>query len=295
MPENKIKTSPAAKALGDKQKSKIKNSTPKKAALKTSTTKKVAVKTEPKIASSKVTKKASPKPAKAVKTLERTVEVKTTRPAGLSVSVFGLDGAKKGTVSLPKEMFGAKINNALMAQAVRVYQVNQRQVTASTKTRGDVIGSTRKIYRQKGTGRARHGAIKAPIFVGGGVALGPHPRNFELKLSKQMKKKALFSALSQKLTDEKVFIVDATQATGKTKEVYTMLKALNVLGKKKDSNILFVSDSKNAETRAARNIGGLTVEPAQNLNTYQVLRSNALVLAKSSIEALEKAFSESSK
>src|SRR3989344_3714386 len=83
-----------------------------------------------------------------------------------SVPVFNLSGKKKGSVELPKEIFGAKVNEKLLAQAVRVYLVNQRQGTASTKTRGEVAGSTRKIYRQKGTGRARHGAIKAPIFVG---------------------------------------------------------------------------------------------------------------------------------
>ncbi len=222
--------------------------------------------------------------------VKKTVTVKSVeKNSGLTLPVYGLTGDKKGTVSLSKEIFGAKVNDVLMAQAVRVYLVNQRQGTASTKTRGEVIGSTRKIYRQKGTGRARHGAIKAPIFVGGGIALGPHPRNFELKLSKQMKKKALFSALSAKATGQKIFVVDVAAASGKTKEVYQMLKSLELL-QKNNSKVLLVLDMKSASAQAARNLDGVSVEPAQNLNTYQVMNSNYLVFAKDAIEQVEKVF-----
>lgn len=215
--------------------------------------------------------------------------VKTAKEGAFSLSVYALDGSKKGTVTLSKEIFGEKPNDKLMAQAVRVYLVNQRQGTASTKTRGDVTGSTRKIYRQKGTGRARHGAITAPIFVGGGVAFGPHTRNFELKLSKQMRKKALFSALSQQLSSEKVFAIDAS-AAAKTKEIFGLFSKLNFLGRDKKANkVLFVINEKNA-ARASRNIKGANVMPAQNLNTYEVLNSNYVVFDKNSIETLEKTF-----
>jgi len=176
-----------------------------------------------------------------------------------------------------------------MAQAVRVYLVNQRQGTASTKTRGEVAGSTRKIYRQKGTGRARHGAIKAPIFVGGGIAMGPRPRKFELKLSKQMRRKALFSALSFKLEEEKVSAVDAAVLTGATHEIYNLFKTLKLTNKKGADKILFVADNQGA-IRASANIKGVRIIPAHSVNTYEVLNSNYLILAKDSIQKMKEVF-----
>src|SRR3989344_1873864 len=101
-------------------------------------------------------------------------------------------------MALPKEIFGQEVNTKLLAQAMRVYMTNLKKFTASTKTRGEVRGSTAKIYRQKGTGRARHGAITAPIFVGGGIVFGPKPRKVVLDLPKKMKKAALLAALSDK-------------------------------------------------------------------------------------------------
>lgn len=210
---------------------------------------------------------------------------KTAKTGGLIVPVYGLTGKKKGTTTLPKEIFGAKVNPVLMAQAIRVYLVNQRQGTASTKTRGEVNKTTAKWYRQKGTGRARHGAKSAPIFVGGGIAFGPRPRHFELKISKQMRRKALFSALSEKLANNQVFVVDVDAASGKTKEIFNMFKTLNLLGKVK-SKMLFVRGEEGEAARAARNIDGLNIEPAQNLNAYEVLNSNSLVFAKDAIAKL---------
>src|SRR3990167_9301765 len=110
----------------------------------------------------------------------------------VKLTIYSAKGIRKGSTNLPNN-FVEKINLPLMAQAVRVYEDRQHPGLAKAKTRGEVTASTRKIYRQKGTGGARHGAISAPIFRGGGIAFGPKPRNFELKLSKQMKKKALFS------------------------------------------------------------------------------------------------------
>ncbi len=210
----------------------------------------------------------------------------TPKSGGLSLSVYSLKGEKKGSVTLSKEVFGARVNPSLMAQAVRVYLVNQRQGNASTKTRGEIHASTKKIYRQKGTGRARHGAISAPIFVGGGVALGPHPRIFELKLSKAMKRKALFSALSEKLSANGIFVVDVDQASGKTKEIAGLLKTLNVLNKK-DSNILFIAGDKTEAKKAARNIRGVIAEAVHSLNTFTVLNSKSLVFAKDAVEKIE--------
>ena len=178
-----------------------------------------------------------------------------------------------------------------MAQAVRVHLANQRQGTASTKTRGQVTGSTRKIYRQKGTGRARHGSIKAPIFVGGGIVFGPSPRDFSLKLSKQMRRKALFSALSQKFVNERILVVDVNGASGKTKEIYQMFKSLNLLGKKgKVGKILFVSGANALTKQAAKNIEGVKIEPAKSINTYDVLSNNHLVIVKNALADIESTF-----
>src|SRR3989344_7204583 len=121
---------------------------------------------------------------------------KAKKSGSLTVPVYEISGKEKGSLSLPKEAFSVDVNKALLAQAVRVYQSNQRQGTASTKTRGEVVGSTRKIYRQKGTGRARHGDIKAPIFVGGGVAHGPKSANYRKSISQKMRRIALLGALS---------------------------------------------------------------------------------------------------
>ena len=211
----------------------------------------------------------------------------TVRSAGLNVPVYSLAGTKKGTASLPKEIFGAKVNENLMAQAVRVYLVNQRQGTASTKTRGEVTASTRKIYRQKGTGRARHGAITAPIFRGGGIAFGPKPRNFELKLSKQMKKKALFSALSSRLLDEKIAVVDLAGLSGKTKEVASLFRKLNILDKR--NKVLFVTDDA-VERKTARNMRSVNVDSVHSINTYEVLNNNFIVLSKNCPPKMEEVF-----
>lgn len=227
------------------------------------------------------TKNLKPKIAKQIRA--------TGKTSGFSLPVYSLAGTKKGTITLPKEVFGAKVNNKLMAQAVRVYLVNQRQGTASTKTRGEVRGSTRKIYRQKGTGRARHGAITAPIFVGGGITFGPRPRKFELKMSKQMRRKALLSALSQKLSEDRIRVVDVNGASGKTKQIYGMLKVLELINKKREGKILFVVSS--AETkRGVRNIESVEVSPATSMNTYVVLNNNHLVFAKEAIGELENLF-----
>src|SRR3972149_4980450 len=118
------------------------------------------------------------KTVKAVKAVKATVTEEVDSAKGIRTSVVGLDGKSAGSITLPQALNNAKINRQLMAQAVRVYLANQRVGNASTKTRGEVEGSTRKIYKQKGTGRARHGAIRAPIFVGGGVVFGPQPPEY---------------------------------------------------------------------------------------------------------------------
>src|SRR3989344_9213810 len=165
-------------------------------------------------------------------------------------------------MALPKEIFGQEVNKKLLAQALRVYMTNQKTFTASTKTRGEVRGSTAKIYRQKGTGRARHGAIRAPIFVGGGITFGPHPRKVRLNLPQKMKKSALLSALSSKMVDKKILGISGLEkASGKTKEVAKLLEKLSI------KNALFVTDEKiDHIVRAVRNIPKISVQTVNMLN-----------------------------
>ncbi|HSX40493.1 MAG TPA: 50S ribosomal protein L4 [Candidatus Saccharimonadales bacterium] len=222
----------------------------------------------------------------------KTKDVKVVaKPAksGLTVDVFDTKGKMAGKVSLTPEIFGAKINTALMSQAVRVYLANQRAGSAHTKSRGEVNLTKAKAWRQKGTGRARHGAKSAPIWVGGGIAHGPKPHDFSLKLSKKMKRLALFSALTSKKTDGEIKIV-AGFATLQPK-TKIMAKTLSSLDSAKKRKVLLVLPAKNDTIeRGARNIEGVTIKNANLLTTYDVLNTKMLLLMKESLETLEKTF-----
>lgn len=241
--------------------------------------KKPAVKVSKKIAE----KKVAPKIAKAV-----SKPAKTT--VNLSVSVYGLDGKVAGKVSLAQEIFGETVNKKLLTQAIRIYQANKRQGNASTKTRGEVDGSTRKIYRQKGTGKARHGSLRAPIFVKGGIVHGPKSRDFSLDFPKKMRRKALFSALSSKLQDGELKVLTGFEKIKpKTKEFAQVLK--NLAFEEGKRNMLFVApDNFDNAKRAARNVEGIKNTSAQRLNVLDVLSSKHLLFTKESVMDLEKYF-----
>lgn len=210
----------------------------------------------------------------------------------LRADVFDLKGKVVETIDLPKEIFGQKENAKLIAQAVRVYAANKRSGTASTKTRGEVTGSTRKIWRQKGTGRARHGDIKAPIFVHGGVAFGPKPRDFHLILPQKMRRIALFTSLSEKLRDGNMTIVAGIKSIEpKTKMMVSVLRAL--FPQKKEERTLFVLDKEDKTTnvvRAVRNIKGIEITRFHTLNAYDVLVAGRILFTKEAIESLGKQF-----
>lgn len=238
-----------------------------------------------------VKKEVKPVAKAAVKKTEAKVAPVKKVEATLSVALFDQLGREKGLVKLPESVFGAKINNALMAQAVRVYLANQRMGSAKTKTRGQVDGSTRKIYQQKGTGRARHGGIRAPIFVGGGIAHGPRTKDFSLNLSAKMRKASVLSALSLIAKEGKVKVI-AGFATldGKTKPV---AKAFLEMGLKK--TLLVLPEHLEKVFRASRNIDRVTVRQASLLNTYDVLNSGTLVLMQEALPVLEKMLEKSLK
>lgn len=192
---------------------------------------------------------------------------------------MGIDGKPTGKMTLPGELFAAKVNKSLLAQAVRAYLANQRQGGASTKTRGQVEGSTRKIYRQKGTGRARHGAIRAPIFVGGGIVFGPKPRDYHLDLPKKMKRAALTSALTNALGEGKMMVVSGLSGVEKTKIMAKTLQNIGAAG----STLLVVSQGAGAVIRAARNIEGVDILPIQNLHAYSVISHQRIVFMKEAL------------
>ncbi|MCL5970824.1 MAG: 50S ribosomal protein L4, partial [Patescibacteria group bacterium] len=233
---------------------------------------KIASKNSKVKAETKETKKITKKVTK----LEAAVPVETktaSKKAAKSVKaeVYDVKGKVVETMDLPGDVFGAKINEKLLAVAVRVYLANQRRGTVSTKSRGEVKGSSRKIYKQKGTGRARHGSLRAPIFVHGGVAFGPTPRDFSLKLSKKMRKAALFAALSSKIKNDKIKIISGLEKISpKTKEMANVIKNLD-LSKKK--TLLVLPKREENIDRAARNLENVDIALASSLNAYSVLQA----------------------
>lgn len=249
--------------------------TAKKAVVKAQKTSKAAVKVAKVVAPKKV-EKAPKATAKA--------EVKVARTGGTLVAdVIGVDGKKAGTMSVPKDVFGVRVNKQLLAQAIRVYLANQREGAAQVKTRGNVEGSTRKIYRQKGTGKARHGSIRAPIFVGGGIVFGPETRDYTLKMPSQMKRKALVSALTQQFKDGKIVIMDGLSTLApKTKIIAQTLANAGIVGR---TLLVVAADEKNV-MRAARNIAHVDVMPVAVVNTYEVMTHTRVVLMKSAVAAL---------
>lgn len=236
----------------------------------------------PVIARSKATKQSENKIAASRSVDSRNDKMKST----LKIAVLDITGKEVETIDLPEVLFGAKVNARLMAQAVRVYLANQRQGTASTKTRGEVDGSTRKIYRQKGTGRARHGGVRAPIFVKGGIAHGPKPRDYSLDMPVKMRRAALFSALTAKLQSGDIVVVAGLdKVEPKTR---TMAKAFGILGLTKA--LVVMPGKVESVYKAARNIEGVTLSAAEQLNTYEVLEAKKLVLMKDALLAMQKTF-----
>lgn len=204
-----------------------------------------------------------------------------------SLDVYNTSAKKISTIRASNKIFTAKINQPLMTQAVKVYLANQRQAPAKTKSRGEVVVSKRKIWRQKGTGRARHGSRNAPIFVGGAKAHGPTGKqNYSLKMSKKMKKKALFSALSQQFKDKNILVLTGLiKLQPQTKNFDQIFQKLT---KKPKKLVLLLSQPNDTIKRGTNNLPYLTTTLATNLNTYQILNAHKLIFTKDAIKALEK-------
>lgn len=204
----------------------------------------------------------------------------------LKLDVVDVNGNVVDTV--PSTFFEHNADTSIIAQAVRVYLHNQREGSAAVKTRGQVEGSTRKIYRQKGTGRARHGSVRAPIFVGGGVVFGPVPGRSKRLMPKKMKRLALQSALRDQYINGNILVVDGLELV-KSKTKY-MAEALSRIGSLNNMLLIVTSNHTNV-LKATRNIKTVDVITSANLNSFVVLKHKPLVFMKPAFSELAKALS----
>lgn len=204
----------------------------------------------------------------------------------MEIAVVDIKGKETGRkVNLSDAVFGIEPNNHAVYLDVKQYLANQRQGTHKAKERAEITGSTRKIKKQKGTGTARAGSIKSPIFKGGGRVFGPRPRNYGFKLNKNLKRLARKSALSLKAKDKAIIIVEDFQFdTPKTKNFIDVLKGLGVEGKK---SLIVLGDSNKNVYLSSRNLKGSEVVSSSELSTYKILNANNLVFVEGSLEGIE--------
>lgn len=203
------------------------------------------------------------------------------------VAVHNSQGDRVDEIELNPAIFAATINEAAVHEVVVAYLANQRRGTAATKTRGFVRGGGRKPWRQKGTGRARHGSTRSPIWVGGGTVFGPHPRDYTIRLPKKLKRAALKSALTTKVNNNEIIVLDQfSMEQPKTKDVVQLLNNLGIQGKA----ILVTAQPAPAVYKSARNIPGVSTNLAANINTYEVLNSGSLILTRDAVAKIEEVF-----
>ncbi len=204
----------------------------------------------------------------------------------MEVAVLDIKGKETGRkANLSDAVFAVEPNNHAVYLDVKQYLANQRQGTHKAKERAEIAGSTRKIKKQKGTGTARAGSIKSPIFKGGGRVFGPRPRNYSFKLNKTLKRLARKSALSMKANDNSIIVVeDFSFDTPKTKNFIDVLKALGLEGKK---SLIVLGDSNKNVYLSSRNLKASEVVSASELSTYKILNANNLVFLEGSLEGIE--------
>ncbi len=203
-----------------------------------------------------------------------------------NVALYNMDGKEIGTVELNDSVFGVEVNKAAVYEVVKNYLANQRQGTQSTKTRAEVRGGGIKPWRQKGTGRARQGSIRSPQWTHGGIALGPKPRDYRYAVNKKMKQLALKSALSAKVAEGQMVVVDSLELTEiKTKTVMAMLKAFEA-----EKAIIVTADANKNMVCSARNIQGVATSFVGALNVYELLKHDKLVIAKDAVAKLEEVY-----
>lgn len=193
------------------------------------------------------------------------------------------------TIDLPDEFFGREIKKHLIYQAAKRYLANMRRGTADTQERGDVAYSTAKVRPQKGTGRSRQGARTSNIWKGGAVVFGPHPRDFYMKMNKKEIKAAIFSALSSRLSDGELLVVDGVKVEGKTKEVVEILKKVKTAASREAGNVLLVFAEENGELeRAARNIAYCKPLNYKFINAYDLMSGDYVVITREAVDGIRR-------
>ena len=204
-----------------------------------------------------------------------------------TIDVYNVEGKKVSTVDLKEEIFGIEPNEAIVHSVLINFLANQRQGTQSTKTRSEVSGGGRKPWRQKGTGRARQGSIRAPQWIKGGIALGPKPRKYTYKINKKEKRLAIKSVLSSKVLENQLVVIDELPFKEiKTKQMVSALEKNKVEGK-----ILIMLPEKNeAVQKSARNIEGVKTTLVNTINVYDLLKYNKLVITLDTVKKLEEVY-----
>lgn len=203
------------------------------------------------------------------------------------VALYDINGSQVGDIELNDAIFGIEMNNHAMYEAVKNYLANQRQGTQSAKTRAEVRGGGRKPWRQKGTGRARQGSIRAPQWRGGGVVFAPKPRDYSYSIPKKVKRLALKSALTSKVVDNEIIVVDSlTLEQAKTKE---MVKVLSNLKANKKSLIVIPERDENV-VRAASNIPGVKTAYVNTINVYDILNCDSFIITREAVNKVEEVY-----
>ena len=203
------------------------------------------------------------------------------------IDVYDIQGKKVSTVDLKDEIFGIEPNEAVVHSVLVNFLANQRQGTQSTKTRAEVSGGGRKPWRQKGTGRARQGSIRAPQWIKGGIALGPKPRSYKYTVNKKEKRLAIKSCLSSKVLEKELTVVDSLPLKEiKTKEMVKALNNLKVEGK----TLILLPEKKETVQKSARNIEGVKTTLVNTINVYDLLKYKNLVITLDTVKKLEEVY-----
>ena len=204
-----------------------------------------------------------------------------------TIDVYNVEGKKVSTVDLKEEIFGIEPNEAIVHSVLINFLANQRQGTQSTKTRSEVSGGGRKPWRQKGTGRARQGSIRAPQWIKGGIALGPTPRKYTYKINKKEKRLAIKSVLSSKVLENQLVVIDELPFKEiKTKQMVSALEKNKVEGK----TLIMLPEKNEAVQKSARNIEGVKTTLVNTINVYDLLKYNKLVITLDTVKKLEEVY-----
>lgn len=201
------------------------------------------------------------------------------------VKLYNIEGAEVGNVELNDAVFGVQVKDELIHQVYTAERANAREPWADTKDKSEVAGGGRKPWKQKGTGRARHGSIRSPIWKGGGVTFGPlTTRNYNQKINKKMNVKAVSMCLSDKVKDARFFVVDTFATEGKTKKLADLRKALGAV-----KTTLIITDGKDEQViRSARNIKSMDVKRAEDLNVVDLMHHQFVIMSKNALQHVEK-------